>query len=161
VSLEHLWAGWRSEYVATAGDDDGCVLCRITAIGAPTLWRGGLAAAVLNAYPYTSGHLMVAPLRHVGGLEDLSSEEAQELWQAVTDAVVALKAAYNPEGINVGANLGRAAGAGVPGHAHVHVLPRWNGDTNFMTTVAGVRVMPETMDATFSKLSAAWPRPLP
>jgi ATP adenylyltransferase len=164
--LERLWAGWRTEYVSSAGDsgpaDDGCVFCRILASGEPdeatkVVWRGDGVVALLNAYPYTSGHLMVMPTRHVGEIEDLTDDEAAELWPAVTRAVRALKEAYRPEGINVGANLGRAAGAGVPGHFHVHLLPRWNGDTNFMTTVAETRVLPESLDATWEKLRSAWP----
>jgi ATP adenylyltransferase len=157
--LGRLWAGWRSSYVAGAAADDvdGCVLCRIVAPDAPALWRGRTCAAVLNAYPYTSGHLMVLPYRHVAELEDLSAEETSELWTGVTDAVVALKAGYQPGGINVGMNLGRAAGAGVPGHLHVHALPRWNGDTNFMTTVAGARVLPEALEESAAKLVSAWP----
>jgi ATP adenylyltransferase len=168
TGLARLWAGWRTEYVSSAGAegpaDEGCVFCRILSSGLPdqetkVVWRGEHVVALLNAYPYTSGHLMVMPVRHVGELEGLDpgNGEATELWSAVTRAVVALKAAYSPEGINVGANLGRAAGAGVPGHFHVHALPRWNGDTNFMTSVAEVRVMPESLDATWAKLRAAWP----
>lgn len=166
--LEHLWAGWRSEYVSAVGQegpgDDGCVFCRIFESGLPddetfVVWRGGRVIALLNAYPYTTGHLMVLPERHVGELEDLSVEEGAELWAAINAAVRALKIAYAPDGLNVGANLGRAGGAGVPGHFHVHVLPRWLGDTNFMTTVGGVRVMPEPLEATWEKLRTAWPTP--
>ena len=167
MTLDRLWAGWRSEYVSGATDagpgDDGCVFCRILGSDAPpeetyVVWRGERCAAVLNAFPYTSGHLMVMPNAHVGEVEDVAPDDAAELWPAVTDAVRALKAAYKPEGVNFGANLGRAAGAGVPGHFHVHVLPRWNGDTNFMTSVAEVRVMPESLPATFEKVRSAWPR---
>jgi ATP adenylyltransferase len=164
--LERLWAGWRGAYVCgVAGGppaEDGCVLCRITAAEGDdarfVVWRGTRTAAVLNAYPYTSGHLMVAPLRHVGELEELAGEESAELWAGVTHAVLALKAAYRPEGLNVGVNLGRAAGAGVPGHLHVHVLPRWNGDTNFMTSVAETRVLPETLSDSRDKLRDSWPK---
>ena len=167
--LDRLWAGWRTEYVSSAGStgpaDEGCVFCRILASrdgdkATKVVWRGARVAVLLNAYPYTSGHLMVMPTRHVGELEELDPRngEAAELWSAVTAAVRALKVAYSPEGINVGANLGRAAGAGVPGHFHVHALPRWNGDTNFMTSVAETRVLPESLDATWEKLRAAWPR---
>lgn len=164
MSLERLWAGWRNEYVSTAPDDDGCVFCRILAHDSPArdryiLWSGEQCVALLNAFPYTSGHLMVMPLRHVAELEDLEDEEAAELWGGVADSVRALKAAYRPGGINIGANLGQAAGAGVPGHFHVHCLPRWNGDTNFMTSVAETRVMPESLPATFERLAAAWPQP--
>jgi diadenosine tetraphosphate (Ap4A) HIT family hydrolase len=170
MTLDRLWAGWRGEYVAAAADEatgppengEGCVFCRILASGEPdertyVLWRGEVCVAILNAFPYTSGHLMVLPTRHVGELEALTAQEASELWAAVTDGVRALKAAYRPEGVNLGANLGRAAGAGVPGHAHVHVLPRWNSDTNFMTAVAEARVMPETLPASWEKVHAAWP----
>lgn len=166
MSLERLWAGWRTEYVSSAGEvgpgDEGCVFCRILGSGEPdedtkVVWRGDGVVALLNAFPYTSGHVMVMPVRHVGEVEDLEGPEHDHLWRAVTAGVQALKAAYRPEGINVGANLGRAAGAGVPGHFHVHLLPRWNGDTNFMTTVAETRVLPESLDATWTKLRDAWP----
>jgi ATP adenylyltransferase len=162
TGLERLWAGWRGAYVSeSAGHDEGCLFCRILAAGDDEQYhvvrRGDRSAVVLNAYPYTSGHVMVAPLRHVGELEELEADEAGELWGLVSQAVQALKAAYRPDGINVGLNLGRAAGAGVPGHLHAHVLPRWNGDTNFMTTVAEARVLPETLTDTWRKLRAAWP----
>ena len=157
MSLERLWAGWREEYVTSAGQEEGCVLCRVLEAGSQVLWRGAQCAAVLNAYPYTSGHLMVMPVRHVSELEDVAGEEASELWGAVSDAVRALKAAYAPDGINVRANLGRAAGAGVPDHFHVHVLPRWSGDTNFLTSVAEARILPESLDTSFEKLKGTWP----
>jgi ATP adenylyltransferase len=165
VTLDRLWAGWRSRYIEDADadnqPDDGCVLCRVLNHGddreAHVVWRGAHSAVILNAYPYTSGHVMVLPTRHVGELEDLDPAEATELWQAVTDAVRAVKAAYRPDGMNMGANLGKAGGAGVPGHLHVHALPRWNGDTNFMTTVAETRVLPEALDATYDKVTSAWP----
>jgi ATP adenylyltransferase len=111
----------------------------------------------MNAYPYTSGHLMVAPLRHESTLAGLTRDEAVAVMSLVQDANVAVTAAYRPDGLNVGANIGRAAGAGVPGHVHVHVLPRWAGDTNFMTTVAEARVLPEPLDLSYEKLRAEWP----
>ena len=154
--MERLWAGWRSEYVSNITDDGGCVLCRVLDADEYVVWRGEKCAAVLNAYPYTSGHLMVMPVRHVGEIEELG-EDAHELWSAVSDAVVALKAAYSPDGLNLGVNLGRAAGAGVPGHFHVHVLPRWSGDTNFMGTVAETRVLPEALPVSHDKVRNAWP----
>lgn len=179
AGLQRLWAGWRSDYiesvtVAESGsgsgsgseseDGNGCVFCRILASGLPDeqthiVWRDpdGLVFALLNAYPYATGHVLVMPVRHVGALEDLTGAEAADLWAAVTTAVGALQAAYRPDGINVGLNLGRAAGAGVPGHLHAHALPRWVGDSNFMTSVAEARVLPEPLPVTAAKLRAAWP----
>ena len=164
--MERLWAGWRSAYVAAAGNgalaDDASIFSQILASGLPdeethVVWRGEDVFAILNAFPYTSGHLLVMPYREVGELEDLSPGETTALWAAVRDAVVAVKAAYQPHGVNVGLNLGEAAGAGIPGHLHVHVLPRWNADSNFMTSVAEVRVLPEALGDTWRRLRAAWP----
>ncbi len=122
------------------------------------VWRGAWSFVVLNAYPYASGHVLVLPLRHVGALSDLTDQESAEVWSATQDSVAAIERAYDPDGLNLGANLGRAAGAGIPSHVHLHVLPRWSGDTNFMTTVAGTRVMPETLQVAWQKLTEAWPR---
>jgi ATP adenylyltransferase len=169
--LDRLWAGWRSEFVTGAvdatgrdGPGSGCVFCDILASGLPDeetniAWRhpSGRVLAILNAYPYTSGHLMAMPIRHVADLEDLTDDESSDLWATMAASVRALKLAYKPDGINVGANLGRAAGAGVPGHFHMHVLGRWSGDTNFMTAVADARVLPEPLCESASKLRAAWP----
>lgn len=177
MPLEQLWAGWRHEYVVAAteaerrgadGHGEGghsergqCVFCRIAASGPPSaengvVWRGELAFAVLNAYPYASGHLLVLPVRHLAGLSELTGEESAALWSASRAAVDAVTDAYGPDGVNLGANLGRAAGAGIPRHLHLHVVPRWSGDTNFMTSVAGVRVMPESLVVAWEKLHAAW-----
>jgi diadenosine tetraphosphate (Ap4A) HIT family hydrolase len=164
--MERLWAGWRSSYVAAAGNGalvgEGSIFRRILDSGLPdeethVVWRGPTCFAILNAFPYTSGHMLVMPYREVGEIEDLTAAEAAELWGAVRDAVVALKAAYQPQGVNVGLNLGEAAGAGIPSHLHVHVLPRWNADSNFMTAVAEVRVLPEALGETWRKLRDAWP----
>ncbi len=170
MSLPRLWAGWRSEFVEAAATPpsptsrDDCVFDAILESGLPDtethiLWRhpGGLAFAILNAYPYTNGHLMVMPTRHVADLENVTAEEAAAIWSGLAGAVRAIKAAYRPDGLNLGANLGRAAGAGVPGHFHLHALPRWNGDTNFMTSVAETRVLPEALSASASRLREAWP----
>jgi diadenosine tetraphosphate (Ap4A) HIT family hydrolase len=172
TALERLWAGWRSSYIeqitTTPRPDpsvpEGCVFCAILASGLPdeethVLWRhpGGLAVAIINAYPYGSGHMMVMPRRHAAGPEDLASDESAAVWGGVTDAVRAVRAAYDPDGVNLGANLGHAAGAGVPGHFHVHVLPRWSGDTNFMTSIAEARVLPEPLAVSASRIRAAWP----
>ncbi len=112
---------------------------------------------VLNAYPYASGHALVLPRRHVGSFKDLSQAEKSQMWQATETTIEAVGNAYEADGFNIGANLGRAAGAGIPGHLHFHVVPRWTGDTNFMTSVASVRVMPESLVDTWRRLSAAWP----
>ena len=164
--LERLWAPWRSRYVAGIQQPgsvptDGTLFERILAAPEPDeetgiLWRGETCFAVLNAYPYGSGHLMVAPNRAVVDLGDLTDAESDELWAAVRAAVAAIGRAYNPEGVNVGLNLGAAAGAGVPDHLHVHCLPRWRGDTNFMTTMAETRVLPEPLSESWSKLRNAW-----
>jgi ATP adenylyltransferase len=168
MALDRLWAGWRAEFVAGAAETspEACVFCAILSSGLPdeethVVWRhpGQRVVAILNAYPYTSGHLMVLPVRHVGDIEQIDPEESAELWAGLSLAVQAVKGAFGPDGLNLGVNLGRAAGAGVPGHFHVHVLPRWNGDTNFMTSVAEARVLPESLGSTAAKLRAAWPGP--
>ncbi len=164
--LARLWAGWRLPYLESdatdGGEDAPCVFCRILESEEPpektyVVWRDERCAVVLNAFPYTSGHLMVMPVPHHADVEDLDGNEAFHLWQVVASAVRALRAAYSPEGLNIGVNLGRAAGAGVPGHFHVHCVPRWNGDTNFMTVLAETRVLPEALPSTFERLRAAWP----
>jgi ATP adenylyltransferase len=169
VSLEHLWAGWRREYIeeATArqrgqGDESDCVFCRLAASGEPSednlvVWRGERTYVVLNAFPYASGHVLVLPLRHAGSLSDLTEGESAELWWATRRAVATIETAYEPDGMNMGANLGRAAGAGLPSHVHLHVVPRWAGDTNFMTSVADTRVLPETLALSWKRLTDAWP----
>ena len=119
--------------------------------------RGPTCFALLNAYPYTSGHLMVLPRRAVPTLASLTSEEHDELWATVRDAVAAVESAFSPGGVNVGLNLGSAAGAGVPDHLHVHVVPRWAGDTNFTTTTADLRVLPEALGESWRRLSESWP----
>jgi ATP adenylyltransferase len=140
---------------------DECLFCGLAAADpeeALVVARDELVFAVMNGFPYTSGHLMVAPLRHEADLEDLEPDEATAMMTTTRDAVVALKGAYTPDGINLGVNIGRAAGAGVPGHVHLHALPRWSADTNFMTTVAEARVLPEDLRTSWEKLRAAWPR---
>ena len=165
MTLERMWAGWRSGYIDTVATkephpDDGCFLCELAVDdpdGNQVLVRGDGAYAVLNAYPYCSGHLMVVPNRHVPGMDDLSDAELHELTRMIRDATTAVREAYACDGMNVGMNLGRAGGAGVPGHLHVHVVPRWSGDTNFMTAVAEVRVLPESLDTSYERLRAVWP----
>src|SRR5437867_6805112 len=157
--MERIWAGWRTDDVTSGDvyDDADCVLCRVIEEDAFVVWRDDKIAVVLNAFPYTSGHVMVLPVRHVGDVEDVSREEVGAVWSGVANSVRALKSAYSPDGLNMGANLGRVAGAGIPGHFHVHVLPRWSGDTNFMTSVAEARVLPEALPASLERLQKAWP----
>jgi len=170
VTLERIWSGWRSAYVADAAAGanlvgEGTVFTRILAAvergeltdeTAYVVRRGERCFAILNAYPYGTGHLLVLPYREVGQLEDLDDAESAELWAMVNQAVRAVKAAYSPHGVNVGLNLGEAAGAGVPNHVHAHVLPRWDADSNFMTSVAEARVLPEPLSDTRRKLADAW-----
>lgn len=166
MSLDRLWAGWRSEYidgVTTPGTEPrqsvfrGILESGLDDEETHIVWRGSTTFAILNRFPYISGHLLVMPYREVGAIEDLGEEEHTELWSAVRAAVHAIKTAYRPDGVNIGVNLGEAAGAGVPDHLHVHVLPRWNADSNFMTSVAETRVLPEALPVTWQKLRAAWP----
>src|SRR5262249_2900209 len=141
-------------------DPDECLFCALAAADprdALVLARHELAFVVMNAYPYTSGHMMVAPVAHEGTLASLGRAEAAAVMALTQDATAALDRAYTPDGVNVGVNIGRAAGAGIPGHVHVHVLPRWAGDTNFMTSVAEARVLPEPLSTGYDKLLAAWP----
>lgn len=168
--MERLWAGWRLPYISgNEGDSpvpavpglslfEGIERSGLADAETYVLWRGEWCFALLNAYPYSTGHLMVLPKRAVPELEDLTAEEHIELFAAVRDGVVALKAAYSPHGVNVGINLGRGAGAGVPDHLHVHCVPRWTGDTNFMTSVAEARVLPESLGDTWMRLVGSWPR---
>ena len=164
--LERLWAGWRSRYVSeVAGKEDGCFLCSIAALPDAdvvsdrtlVLERTACTLPVMNLYPYGSGHLLVAPRRHESQLDGLSDDETIAMARAERRAVIAIKAAYGSDGLNVGFNLGRAGGAGVPDHLHAHVLPRWSGDTNFMTAIAETRVLPEALETGWAKLHAAWP----
>jgi ATP adenylyltransferase len=146
------------EYIQSAlgQGDDACIFCaaRDEAEGTYVVTRGERALVMLNAYPYNSGHLMVAPLRHVGEPGDLEDGEVLESQRLVARSLAALREEMTPDGFNLGLNLGRVAGAGVPGHLHWHVVPRWNGDTNFMPVVGETRVLPESLDETHRKLVA-------
>ena len=158
--MDHLWAGWRSTYIKEAGepDPDGCLFCRLPDhedADALVIARGESVFTVLNRYPYTTGHVMVAPFRHIARPGDLTTAEQSELWEFLATAQQAIQTAMSPDGFNLGANLGRVAGAGVPGHLHLHLVPRWNGDTNFMTAVGGTRVLPEDLADTWENLRAA------
>ncbi|MGZ4386311.1 MAG: HIT family protein [Gaiellaceae bacterium] len=155
-----LWAPWRGEYVENADRQEGCVLCRAAELPEEeslVLHRGEHAFAVLNRFPYSSGHLMLAPHRHVGVFAELALEEAAELHALTVAALAALSAVYAPEGFNIGWNLGRVAGAGVADHVHEHVVPRWSGDTNFMPVLGDVKVLPEHLRSTRARLLQVWP----
>ena len=154
-----LWAPWRLEYVEHADEQPGCVFCLALTQddeAALVVHRGVHGFALLNKFPYASGHVMVAPVRHASTFEDLGDEEALEIHRLAAGALSALAAAYSPQGYNIGWNLGRVAGAGIVDHVHVHVVPRWAGDTNFMPVLADVKVLPEHLRETRRKLAAAW-----
>jgi ATP adenylyltransferase len=157
--MERLWAPWRMEYIGSSreGKDEGCLFCGKPREGddekALILARTELSFAMLNAFPYNSGHLMVAPFRHVGELEEVKDDESLDMQQLLQRCVKALKEAMQPEGFNIGMNLGVVAGAGIPDHLHWHVVPRWTGDTNFMPVVGETKVLPEVLDGTHQKLA--------
>lgn len=171
--MDHLRAGWKLEHWPRFGSDglphadlppvEGLSLFEtIEQSGLPddetyVVWRGANTFAILNVFPYTSGHLMVLPLRATPSMIDLDDHVYDELWRSVRSATLAVKAAFNPQGINVGVNEGEAGGGSVPDHLHVHVVPRWNADTNFMTTVGDARVLPVTLVDTWRRLRDHWP----
>jgi ATP adenylyltransferase len=156
---KQLWAPWRLEYVQHADEVGGCVFCR--AADGPddellVVHRGESAFVLLNRFPYASGHVMVAPYRHVGEFGGLDDAESLESHRLASQAMEALAVVFSPDGYNVGWNLGRVAGAGIVDHVHLHVVPRWSGDTNFMPVLADVKVLPEHLTETRVKLAAAW-----
>jgi ATP adenylyltransferase len=159
--MERLWAPWRLEYVQSADKQDGCVFCRAAESTDDAeelvVHRGEHAFVLLNKFPYASGHLLVAPYRHGLNFDDLDDDEVLEIHRLGAQGLEALRATYGPEGFNLGWNIGRIAGAGIPDHGHLHVVPRWAGDTNFMPVLADVRVIPEHLAATRARLAGAWP----
>src|SRR5947209_13017307 len=159
--MERLWSPWRLAYVTSAsGQPSGCIFCNTTEPGREelVLIRGRSAFVILNLYPYNSGHLMVVPHRHVPTLHASTADELAELMHFTRHAEMALADAYKPQGINIGINLGRPAGAGVLDHLHVHLVPRWTGDTNFMSVVGNVRVLPEELGETAKRLRPIFER---
>ena len=167
MSLKQLWNGWRAEYVGDAHknskDSFQSVFISILNSGLSDeetfiVHRSTTCFVILNSYPYASGHLLVLPYREVANLEDLTADEAIDLWSLVTRATVALRASHSPDALNVGINLGSAAGGSISQHLHVHVVPRWNGDSNFMTSVASTRTIPEPLPLTATKIRNAWPK---
>ena len=154
--MKVLWAPWRMDYILSDKEDEGCIFCpgkqREKDEDRLILYAGDLTMVVMNRYPYNNGHLLVAPVRHVSGLASLSDKETLDVMGMVRLSIDVLKKVMNPEGFNVGLNLGRVAGAGMEDHMHFHIVPRWNGDTNFMTVHSDVRVIPEHIKETYGKL---------
>ncbi|MBX3120104.1 MAG: HIT domain-containing protein [Fimbriimonadaceae bacterium] len=156
---ERLWAPWRFTYIEKASPSDGgCIFVDLPQQDSDRenliLWRGKTAFVMLNAFPYTNGHLMIAPYKHTNDIGALDDAELLEINKLVAACVRWVTAAYKPDGFNIGVNVGHAAGAGIPSHIHWHVVPRWNGDTNFMTTVGDVRVLPQTLEQSYDRLKA-------
>ena len=157
--MDYLWAPWRIEYIKIAKEEakKGCILCSKPAAADDRknliLHRGKHSFIIMNAYPYNSGHLMVAPKRHVANLEDLEDAERNELFAFVSHSIAVMKKTFNAEGFNVGMNLGRIAGAGIDTHIHTHVVPRWVGDTNFMPVTGDIRIVNEAILETYDKLA--------
>ena len=159
--MKRLWAPWRMKFVQSQDTQPGCVFCLVQAQTADTdnliVARGRKVFVILNRYPYTTGHLMVVPNVHQPSLESLDSETLSELMELVATSMRVIRSVYQPEGFNVGANIGGPAGAGIVGHVHLHVVPRWGGDTNFMSILAETRVLPEDLSETYRRIKAAWP----
>ena len=163
--MERLWSPWRLPYVTGTGSVDGCIFCDPRGLVSPqssrddlVLFRGRECYVILNLYPYNNGHLMVVPNRHVATLAATTADELAELIRLMRHAEMALNDAYSPQGINVGLNLGRPAGAGIVDHLHVHLVPRWTGDTNFMSVIGNVRVLPEELSETAARLRPIFER---
>ena len=157
--MERLWTPWRAEFVTGQTGEQGapaCFLCENPTLDKDDetyiLHRAARSFVILNLYPYNSGHLMIAPYDHIGALEELPPETGTEMWALAQRSVGIIKEEYGPDGFNVGMNIGRLAGAGVPGHLHLHVVPRWGGDTNFMAVVGETKLVPESLDQTYARL---------
>src|SRR6185295_7709957 len=158
--MNHLWSPWRMEYIENNNKPDGCVFCLAQGMedSAENLiaFRGERSYVILNRYPYTSGHLMVIPFEHQPNLEELDAETRAEMMELTARSMTVLRKIYNPQAFNMGANIGEAAGAGVKEHVHIHIVPRWAGDTNFMSAVAETRVLPEALEDTYQRVKAAF-----
>jgi len=155
--MDHLWSPWRYKYIASADKIDECVFCRINREQKDdenfVVHRAGLNFIVLNLFPYTSGHLMIVPYEHKASLADFDPATTTEMLELAKRSQLALEAEYHPDGFNIGMNLGRSAGAGVADHLHLHVVPRWSGDANFVSIVSETRVLPEDLATTLARLS--------
>ena len=157
--MDYLWTPWRYAYVSSAGKTSGCVFCEAVKSGddakAGIVYRGERCFVILNAYPYTPGHVMVVPYAHLDELQKLPAEAAHEMMDLSRRMESVLRELYHPDGINLGMNIGKAAGAGIAGHIHMHVLPRWVADANFLSVVGETRILPETLDVTWKRISGA------
>lgn len=162
--MDILCAPWRMQYIATADakNAETCIFCDYPRMDNDKknllLFRGKTCYLLMNRYPYNSGHLLVIPYRHIADLALLTPEENQELLGLAQQAILALKACMNPDGYNLGVNMGRVAGAGIEKHLHMHIVPRWSGDTNFITVMGDTRVLPEAPEKTYEKILTAWPK---
>ncbi len=158
--MDYLWSPWRMTYIENADKEEGCVFCNAQAQpdGPQNLiaFRGRLAYVILNRFPYTSGHLMVVPFEHQATLEELDPATRAEMMELTARAMTVLRRIYNPQAFNMGANIGEVAGAGVKEHVHLHIVPRWKGDTNFMSALANTRVLPESLDVTWQRVRDAF-----
>ncbi|PYP92606.1 MAG: HIT family hydrolase [Candidatus Angelobacter sp. Gp1-AA117] len=156
--MDHLFTPWRYAYVSTAEKSDGCVFCHALQQNndekSRIVYRGRLCFIILNTFPYTSGHVMVVPYEHIDELQKLPPDAAQEMMELTRKLEGVLRGLYHPDGINLGMNIGKAAGAGVAGHIHMHVLPRWVADANFMSVIGETRIVPEALEDTYKKLKA-------
>lgn len=156
---KNLWAPWRMKYIKGGAREAGCIFCEAPKMPddkALIVYRGERAYVILNKYPYNSGHLMVVPYRHAPSIEDLTDEESLELIRLVKVSLRALREAYKPQGFNIGVNIGEVAGAGIAGHVHIHVVPRWAGDTNFMPIIGGVKVIPQSLEDSYREIREAF-----
>ncbi|MFC1987833.1 HIT domain-containing protein [Chloroflexota bacterium] len=153
--MKHIWAPWRMKYIQME-KPEGCILCQKPGQDSDVvnyiLYRGGKNFVIMNAYPYNPGHLLIAPYRHLASLEDLTDGELHEHFDIVSRSIKVLRQVFNPSGFNLGINIGKAAGAGIEYHIHTHIVPRWQGDTNSMTVISDVRVVPEALAETYQKL---------
>ena len=160
MAEQRLWAPWRMKYIRGEKSDE-CIFCAAARNGDDTahhvVRRGERCFVMLNAYPYTSGHFMVSPYRHVGTIEDLDAGELLEVMTLAREGLAALRSAYRPDGFNLGINQGKVAGAGFDDHIHLHVVPRWEADSNFMAVTGNARVLPQTLDDTLTELREHWP----
>jgi ATP adenylyltransferase len=158
--MNYLWSPWRMEYILSPKSDEGCIFCNgLKQTDSPEnliVYRGALAFVMLNRFPYTSGHLMIVPNEHQPSLERLEAGSRAEVMELAARAIQVLENVYAPQGFNLGMNIGNAAGAGISEHVHLHVVPRWVGDTNFMSSVSQVRVLPELLEETFRRVRDAW-----